>query len=220
MVVRVKAAVAFFANLTDGLSLAGRFAAGAVDRLYGVAGAVAAVGAVAVGRPVTVVLMSIALSLEHRQGLTCCSHILAAVPWRIVAVSLEQRQHRAVGKFCGGFGLCFFSVAKTIVSANSVQVRTGKIVAVFYSARITANNFATTIAARDSSNIVAIRDCAIVIPRNAAASFDSIAVTNCTNIITVDDCRTVVVNASNTATISVTTAKNAAIVAAIFNRSI
>ena len=165
--------------------------------------------------------MSIALSLEHRQGLTCCGQILAAIPWRIVAVSLEQFQQRAVGKFCGGFGLCFCSFAITIALANCVQVRTGKIVAVFYSARISANDFAIINVARDSSNIVAIRDCASVTPHNAAAKFENSAVTNnCTNIIAVDDFRTVEVKASNTAKHAVTAAKNAAMVAAIFNRSI
>ena len=104
--------------------------------------------------------------------------------------------------------------------ANCVQVRTGKIVAVFYSARITANDFAIINVARDSSNIVAIRDCASVTPHNAAASFVNIAVTNCTNIIAVDDFRTVEVKASNTANLAGTAASNAAMVAAILNRSI
>lgn len=61
VVVRFRAAVTVSTNLTYGLILAGRFAAGAVLCFHGVAGAAAAVGAVAVGRPVAVVLMSIAL---------------------------------------------------------------------------------------------------------------------------------------------------------------
>ena len=198
---------------------AGGRAAGAVDRLYGVAGAVAAVGAVAVRCPVTVVLMSIALSLEHGQGYFCRSHILAAVPRRIVAVSLEQFQHRrAIGKFRGGFGLCFCNVA-IIALANCVQIRTGKIVAVFYSANIIANDFANSITIMEHfnrSNIVAIGDRAHVKSRNTA-SFNNCA-GNCANIIAVDDSRIVNITASNTANKIATAASNAAIVAAIFNR--
>lgn len=222
VVVRVKAAVAFFANLTDGLSLAGRFAAGAVDRLYGVAGAVAAVGAVAVRCPVPIVVMGVALSIEHRQGLASCGQIFAFVCPRVSIVvafaSLEQLPHRAVGKFCGGLGLCFCNVA-IIALANCVQIRTGKIVAVFYSANIIANDFANSITIMEHfnrSNIVAIGDRAHVKSRNTA-SFNNCA-GNCANIIAVDDSRIVNITASNTANKIATAASNAAIVAAIFNR--
>ena len=58
--------------------------------------------------PTPIGIMGIALSIEHGQGYSCRSHILAAVPWRIVAASLEQLQHRAVSKLHGGFscGIC------------------------------------------------------------------------------------------------------------------
>ena len=87
---------------------AGGRAAGAVLCFHDIAGAAAAVFAVAVRCPVPIVGMFIALSLEHGQGYFCRSHILAAVPWRIVAASLEQLQHRAVSKLHGGFscGIC------------------------------------------------------------------------------------------------------------------
>ena len=163
--------------------------------------------------------MGIALSLEHGQGHFCRSHILAAVPWRIVAVSLEQCQHRAVGKFCGGFGLCFCNVAITIVFANCVQVRTGKIVAVFYSIRIMASDFANRCIIRDRSNVVAIGDRATITTHNAADSFGIIDAANCANVIAVDDC-TRAVKASNTANNAGSAASNAAMVAAIFDHSI
>ena len=55
--------------------------------------------------PTPIGIMGIALSIEHGQGYSCRSHILAAVPWRIVAASLEQLQHYCpVSKFRGGFG--------------------------------------------------------------------------------------------------------------------
>ena len=72
--------------------------------------------------------MGIALSLEHGQGYFCRSHILAAVPWRIVAVSLEQLQHVAVGKFRGGFGgsieICV-RVAQIVAVGGSVIIKGG-----------------------------------------------------------------------------------------------
>ena len=99
---------------------AGRLAAGAVFCFHGVAGAAAAVGAVAVRCPRTpIVGMIVAgLGLEHRQGLTRCGQILTlAVPW-VFAVSAaidEQRQHRAVakvkGRFFGGGGDGGFAIA-------------------------------------------------------------------------------------------------------------
>ena len=174
-----------------------------------------------VGFPVVaLVVMGVALSIEHGQGLASCGQIFAFVCPRVSIVvafaSLEQRQHRVVGEVCGGFGLCFCNVAITIVLANCVQVRTGKIVAVFYSAIITANDFANSIITFNRSNIVAIGDRAHVKPRNTA-SFINCA-SNCANIIAVDDSRIVNITASNTANIIATAASNAAIVAAIFNR--
>ena len=54
--------------------------------------------------PTPIGIMGIALSIEHGQGYSCRSHILAAVPWRIVAASLEQLQHYCpVSKFRVGF---------------------------------------------------------------------------------------------------------------------
>ena len=203
---------------------AGRFAAG-VFRLmkHRAAGADLPVFRF-VGFPVVALMvMGVALSIEHGQGLAHCIQILAFVCPRVSIVvafaSLEQRQHRVVGEVCGGFGLCFCNVAITIVLANCVQVRTGKIVAVFYSAIITANDFAnsiTIIECFNRSNIVAIGDRAHVKPRNTASFMNSAG--NCANIIAVDDSRIVNITASNTANIIATAASNAAIVAAIFNR--
>ena len=66
-----------------------------------------------VGFPVVaLVVMGVALSIEHGQGLVSCGQILAFVCPRVSIVvafaSLEQRQHRAVGKFCGGLGVGSF----------------------------------------------------------------------------------------------------------------
>ena len=165
------------------------------------------------------------LPFEDRKRLASGFEIDACFVPRVFAVSAaidEQVQHRAVGEVCGGFGLCFCNVAITIVSANCVQVRTGKIVAVFYSAIIVANDFANTrtIRDRDRSNVVAIGDRASVMTHNAPANFDKLGATNCTNIIAVDDFCIVDVKASNTANNIGSVAGNAAMVAAIFNRSI
>ena len=171
---------------------------------------------------VALVVMGVALSIEHGQGLARRIQILAFVCPRVSIVvafaSLEQRQHRVVGEVCGGFGLCFCNVA-IIALANCVQIRTGKIVAVFYSANIIANDFANSITIMEHfnrSNIVAIGDRAHVKSRNTA-SFNNCA-GNCANIIAVDDSRIVNITASNTANKIATAASNAAIVAAIFNR--
>lgn len=112
-----------------------------------------------------------------------------------------------------------FCNAAIIALANCVQIRTGKIVAVFYSANIIANDFANSITIMEHfnrSNIVAIGDRAHVKSRNTA-SFNNCA-GNCANIIAVDDSRIVNITASNTANKIATAASNAAIVAAIFNR--
>ena len=85
---------------------AGGRAAGAVLCFHDIAGAAAAVGAVAVRCPVPIVGMFIALSLEHGQGHPGGFQIFAGgVPWLGVsrAVRLQQVQHAAVGKVKGRF---------------------------------------------------------------------------------------------------------------------
>ena len=77
-------AILSLAYLADGFCGTGGRAAGAVDRLCGVAGAAAAVGAVAIRCPRTpIVGMFVAgLGLERWQGLIRCGQILTlAVPW-------------------------------------------------------------------------------------------------------------------------------------------
>lgn len=158
------------------------------------------------------------LPFEDRKRLASGFEIDACFVPRVFAVSAaidEQVQHRAVGEVCGGFGLCFCNVAITIVLANCVQVRTGKIVAVFYSAIIMASDFANRCIIRDRSNVVAIGDRATITTHNAADSFGIIDAANCANVIAVDDC-TRAVKASNTANNAGSAASNAAMVAAIF----
>ena len=99
---------------------AGCRTAGAVDRLCGVAGAVVAVGAVAIRCPRTpIVGMIVAgLGLERRQGLASCGQILTlAVPWvfAVSAVIDEQCQHRAVAKLRGSLGAGGFIDCAAIV---------------------------------------------------------------------------------------------------------
>ena len=77
--------------------------------------------------PTPIGIMGIALSIEHGQGYFCRSHILAAVPWRIVAASLEQLQHYCpVSKFRGGFGcgICI-CVAQIVAVGGSVIIKGG-----------------------------------------------------------------------------------------------
>ena len=86
MVLRIKLAVFRTTDRADSLGGAGRRPAGAVFCLHSVAGAAAAVGAVAVRCPRTpIVGMFVAgLGLERRQGLTRCGQILTlAVPYRV-----------------------------------------------------------------------------------------------------------------------------------------
>ena len=106
-------AILSLAKLTDGLSYAGRFAAG-VFRLikHRAAGADLPVFRF-VGFPVVALVgMGVALSIEHGQGLVSCGQILAFVCPRVSIVvalaSLEQLPHRAVSKFRGGSccGIC------------------------------------------------------------------------------------------------------------------
>ena len=101
-----------------------------------------------VGFPVVaLVVMGIALSLEHGQGYFCRSHILAAVPWRIVAVSLKLIQHVTVGKFRGGFG-----------GSIEICVRVAQIVAVDGSAIIIGGDcdFTNISATSDFADIIAV----------------------------------------------------------------
>ena len=161
-------AVFGIANGAFCLFSAGRRAAGAVDRLCGVAGAAAAVGAVAVGRPLTVVLMSVALSLEHRQGYFCRSHILAAVPWRIVAAGLKQRQHRAVGEVCGGFscGICV-RIAQIVAVGGVVNVVACDVINIFatsdFADIIAVENISGKIESADTTSVATAGDVADVI---------------------------------------------------------
>ena len=126
---------------------AGGRAAGAVLCFHDIAGAAAAVFAVAVRCPVPIVGMFIALSLEHGQGYFCRSHILAAVPWRIVAASLKLIQHVTVGKFRGGFG-----------GSIEICVRVAQIVAVGGSAIIIGGDcdFTNISATSDFADIIAV----------------------------------------------------------------
>ncbi len=112
---------------------------------HDIASAAAAVFVVAVRCPVPIVGMFIALSLEHGQGYFCRSHILAAVPWRIVAVSLEQLQHVAVGKFRGGFG-----------GSIEICVRVAQIVAVGGSIKGGDCDFTNISATSDFADIIAV----------------------------------------------------------------
>ena len=181
-----------------------------------------------VGFPVVALMvMGVALSIEHGQGLARCIQILAFVCPRVSIVvalaSLEQRQHFcAIGKFRFGLGLCFCDVVFCTAVANCVQSCTVQIVAVFYSGKIKANDFANLIAVRDRSNVVAIGDRTVVLTCNAANSEGRIvaAIFYCTNVIAFDDLCIVIVIASNTTNRAGNAARNAAMVAAIFDHSI
>jgi len=124
---------------------AGGRATGAVLCFHDIAGAAAAVFAVAVRCPVPIVGMFIALSLEHGQGYFCRSHILAAVPWRIVAASLKLIQHVTVGKFRGGFGCGICICVAQIVAVGGVVIS----LAVAY-------DFTNIIATSDFADIIAV----------------------------------------------------------------
>ena len=98
--------------------------------------------------PTPIGIMGIALSIEHGQGYSCRSHILAAVPWRIVAASLEQLQHYCpVSKFRGGFG-----------GSIEICVRVAQIVAVGGSAIIIGGDcdFTNISATSDFADIIAV----------------------------------------------------------------
>ena len=97
--------------------------------------------------PTPIGIMGIALSIEHGQGYSCRSHILAAVPWRIVAASLKLIQHVTVGKFRGGFG-----------GSIEICVRVAQIVAVGGSAIIIGGDcdFTNISATSDFADIIAV----------------------------------------------------------------
>ena len=142
---------------------------GAGFRLRNAAGTAAAVGAVAIRCPRTPsVLMSIALSLEHRQGYFCRSHILAAVPWRIVAAGLKQRQHRAVGEVCGGFscGICV-RIAQIVAVGGVVNVVACDVINIFatsdFADIIAVENISGKIESADTTSVATAGDVADVI---------------------------------------------------------
>ena len=103
-----------------------------------------------VGFPVVaLVVMGVALSIEHGQGLARCGQILAFVCPRVSIVvafaSLEQRQHRAVGKFRGGFG-----------GSIEICVRVAQIVAVGGSVKGGDCDFTNISATSDFADIIAV----------------------------------------------------------------
>ena len=148
-----------------------------------------------VGFPVVaLVVMGVALSIEHGQGLARCIQILAFVCPRVSIVvafaSLEQLPHRAVGKFCGGLGVGSIDI-NTVRSAGWVSCR--QIVAVIDSgasrAEQIAYNFARTVASVQTADIITVGNQNIYVATirltcdstgiSAGDHSDIIAVTNC-----------------------------------------
>ena len=148
-----------------------------------------------VGFPVVaLVVMGVALSIEHGQGLVSCGQILAFVCPRVSIVvafaSLEQLPHRAVGKFCGGLGVGSLDI-NTVRSAGWVSCR--QIVAVIDSganrAGQIAYNFAPIAASVQTADIITVGNQNIYVPTIrltcdstgvfAGDHSDIIAVTNC-----------------------------------------
>ena len=145
-------AILSLAYLADGFCGAGCRAAG-VFRLikHRAAGAALPVFRF-VGFPVVaLVVMGVAQSIEHGQGLASCGQIFAFVCPRVSIVvafaSLEQRQHRAVGKFRGGFG-----------GSIEICVRVAQIVAVGGSDIIIGGDcdFTNISATSDFADIIAV----------------------------------------------------------------
>ena len=105
-----------------------------------------------VGFPVVaLVVMGVALSLEHGQGLASCGQILAFVCPRVSIVvalaSLKLLQHVTVGKFRDGFG-----------GSIEICVRVAQIVAVGGSAIIIGGDcdFTNISATSDFADIIAV----------------------------------------------------------------
>ena len=96
--------------------------AGAADCLRDAAGAAMGMSAVPVGSPLApVVGVRVALSPEDRQGSASRGQIPACAVPRVrgaVAARDQRRQHRAVGKFFGGFGcgVCVLVRAAQIIA--------------------------------------------------------------------------------------------------------
>ena len=195
VVVLVRAAVACLANLTDRILGAGRFTAG-VRRLmkHHAAGADLPVLRVVVFPVAALVVMGVALSLEHGQGLVRRIQILTFVCPRVsivvVFASLEQLPHRAVGKFCGGLGVGSLDI-NTVRSAGWVSCR--QIVAVIDSGASRAGqiayNFARIGASVQTADIITVGNQNIYVATIrmtcdstgvfAGDHSDIIAVTNC-----------------------------------------
>ena len=109
--------------------------------------------------PTPIGIMGIALSIEHGQGYSCRSHILAAVPWRIVAASLEQLQHYCpVSKFRGGFGCGICICVAQIVAVGGVVISLA--VAYDFTNIIATSDFADIIAVENSSGKIITADTA------------------------------------------------------------
>ena len=159
--------------------------------------------------------MSIALSLEHGQGLARCGHILArAVPRGIGATVDQQCQHRAVGKFRGGLGccsgicLCAFQIVavlnlnRAVTAANEsaycfVRITSApgfnnvaRIVAVIDKNRAAGLPYDTAASAAEALNfpdVIAIIDLHICAYSDDAAATTTVAFMDQTGVIAADD---------------------------------
>ena len=121
--------------------------------------------------PTPIGIMGIALSIEHGQGYSCRSHILAAVPWRIVAASLEQLQHYCpVSKFRGGFGCGICICVAQIVAVGGVVISLA--VAYDFTNIIATSDFADIIAVENSSGKIITADTAGVATAGVAIAGD------------------------------------------------
>ena len=124
--------------------------------------------------PTPIGIMGIALSIEHGQGYSCRSHILAAVPWRIVAASLEQLQHYCpVSKFRGGFGCGICICVAQIVAVGGVVISLA--VAYDFTNIIATSDFADIIAVENSSGKIITADTAGVATAGDVADVIAIA---------------------------------------------
>ena len=124
--------------------------------------------------PTPIGIMGIALSIEHGQGYSCRSHILAAVPWRIVAASLEQLQHYCpVSKFRGGFGCGICICVAQIVAVGGVVISLA--VAYDFTNIIATSDFAVIIAVENSSGKIITADTAGVATAGDVADVIAIA---------------------------------------------
>ena len=120
--------------------------------------------------PTPIGIMGIALSIEHGQGYFCRSHILAAVPWRIVAASLKLLQHVTVGKFRGGFGCGICICVAQIVAVGGVVISLA--VAYDFTNIIATSDFADIIAVENPSGKIITADTAGVATAGVAIAGD------------------------------------------------